>query len=245
MSGIIRAARIDLVAYRQFIPFLLIIIAGIAAYMGWQGPEALAGTAAFLSVFMLMIFSLNLSAQDDANGWSAYRLALPLSRRDIVLGRYAAIGALTLAGIATPCVVAPLAWLVRSTLFGAADLGMDAAGLGTDEAIVVWGFVLVAIGIALAIGSILPGAIVPLVFRFGSERVMKFYPFMMIILIVGPTIGLQYVGGGFIEALNAAFGAIANPVTMVVAILALFGAALLIAALSAAISLRLYRTRDL
>ena len=238
MSGIIRAARIDLVAYRQFIPVLLVIIAGIAAYMGWQGPEALAGTAAFLSIFMLLIFSLNLSAQDDANGWSAYRLALPLSRRDVVLGRYVAIGALSLAGIVIPCVVAPLAWLVRSALFGVADLG-------AGDATVAWGFVLVAIGIALMIGSILPGVIVPLVFRFGSEKVMKFYPFMMIILIVAPTIGLQYVGGGLIGALDDIFTAIANPMSLLVATLVLFGVALLIAALSAAVSLRLYRTRDL
>ena len=238
MSGIIRAARIDLVAYRRFVPLMAVVIACLSVIMGWQGPETAAGSSAFISVFALLIFSMNLSAQDDANGWSAYRLALPLSRRDVVLGRYAAIGLLVGVSMVVYVAGACVGLLLGGSLF-------DGALAQSEGVATTWGFMLFGMGAALALGSVFVGIIVPLVFRFGSERVMKFYPLIMIVMVLGPTLGLQAFGGDLIAMLESLFAALTSPGVLAVGTVALFGAALLIAALSATVSLRLYRTRDL
>ena len=55
---------------------------------------------------------VTLSAYDDVSGWAAFRLALPLSRRDVVLGRYATVAVTCLAsavfGIALSALVGPV-----------------------------------------------------------------------------------------------------------------------------------------
>ena len=55
---------------------------------------------------------VTLSAYDDVSGWAAFRLALLLSRRDVVLGRYATVAVTCLAsavfGIALSALVGPV-----------------------------------------------------------------------------------------------------------------------------------------
>ena len=47
-----------------------------------------------------MMGAIGSSVYDDQNGWGSYRLTLPVSKRDVVLSRYAAIATLGLIGSA-------------------------------------------------------------------------------------------------------------------------------------------------
>lgn len=233
MSGIIRAMRIDLTPLRSYLALLAVLIALLIAFMGWISPDAMAGAIGGLAVFVLLIVGMQLTNQDDANGWSSYRLALPLSRRDIVLGRYLAI-----ALVAGVCVVEVT--LVGALMPVVAGLFVDWQVLPTD-----WATYAVSTAASLAIGSILMGIYQPLAFKYGSEKMMKLYPFIMITIILMPVLVMDVLGERLTQAIEFAFGLFATPGSALGAAAGLLAFALLVTAASALVSLRVYRTRDL
>ena len=233
MSGIIRAMRIDLIPLRSYLGLLSGLIALIIAFMGWISPDAMAGAVGGLPVFVLFIVGMQLTNQDDANGWSAYRLALPLSRRDIVLGRYLAIVLVTLACMAEVAIVGTLVPVV-------AGIFVDWQVAPTD-----WSAYAVTSAASLAIGFVLMGIYQPLAFKYGSEKMMKIYPIVMLVIILSPVLVMDIMGDRLTQAIDSALGLLATSGSTLGVTVALLACALLAAGVSALVSLRVYRTRDL
>ena len=85
-----RAYLIELTIFRDYARQLigLGIIVSLCIGFGMQTPLAMPAT---LTCMFFMMASMGLAAYDELNHWALFRLTLPLSRRDVVCGRYAAI----------------------------------------------------------------------------------------------------------------------------------------------------------
>ena len=102
----------DLAVIRRQLPRVMISTLFVAAMVCITGLEG--GVIVPVVIMMGVYFvTVTLAVFDDRDGWAAFRLALPLSRRDVVLGRYATTVATCLAfavlGVALSAIVEQVA----------------------------------------------------------------------------------------------------------------------------------------
>lgn len=230
---------LDFIVMRSAVSSILLtsVIVVVALVVGMR--SLLSPLAAVAAMVPLLMFT-TLGAYDDNGGWGSFRLALPLSRTQVVLGRYAS---LLLAALATGLILLGLgavAWAVASSASGG-----FAAGLFGSV-----GLAALAAGVCAALACALAACAValPLFVRFGLSKGVRFVPlFVTIALAVGmaamSSSGSPFEGTGWgaqflawLDAGEAHF--------LVAAAVALAGA-LLLYALSALVAVRLYGTREL
>ena len=89
----------DFAVLRSALLQLVGICVVIALFMGYAMGTLVGGAAAIAAMppFMLLF---SLAATDELNGWERFRLTLPLTRRQVVFGRYASLGLIAAATIA-------------------------------------------------------------------------------------------------------------------------------------------------
>ena len=77
----------DFFTLKRVLPQLALtaLIVGVFIAVFSISPVTLTAT---LTAVLPMICLMNLCAYDDFNGWSAYRLTLPVTRKEVVWGRY-------------------------------------------------------------------------------------------------------------------------------------------------------------
>ncbi len=192
--------------------------------------------------FVMMMFSASVSgsAYDEQNDWGAYRLVLPVSRRDVVLGRYAfnLLAALTASALAALLVgIFVLAGRLLPLTGFAADL------LAWNEEVsmaAVAGMVSCAC-IALAMSSVT----LPAYFKLGQTKATQWLPFIMLLLSVAPFVAIGFIGGEALEMLESAMEASRATGGFGPVGLGALAVALAAYALSACVSVRLYEGRDL
>lgn len=192
--------------------------------------------------FVMMMFSASVSgsAYDEQNDWGAYRLVLPVSRRDVVLGRCAfnLLAALTASALAALLVgIFVLAGRLLPLTGFAADL------LAWNEEVsmaAVAGMVSCAC-IALAMSSVT----LPAYFKLGQTKATQWLPFIMLLLGVAPFVAIGFIGGEALEMLESAMEASRATGGFGLVGLGALAVALAAYALSACVSVRLYEGRDL
>ena len=91
------AVKFELAIIRTMVPVLAVTIVFVCVIMCFGMGSYAGASAACAMVPILVMFSL--FGCDDQNGWLRYRAALPLARRDIVVGRYLSIVACSLAAL--------------------------------------------------------------------------------------------------------------------------------------------------
>ena len=93
----------DFAVLRSAILQLLGICAIIALFMGYV--MGAVGTAAAIAAMVPFMGLFSLAAYDEQNNWERFRLTLPLTRRQVVFGRYASIALLTVGSLALALVL--------------------------------------------------------------------------------------------------------------------------------------------
>lgn len=83
----------DFAVLRSVLLQLLGICLVIALFMGYV--MGAVGTAAAIAAMVPFTGLFSLAAYDEQNNWERFRLTLPLTRRQVVFGRYASIALLT------------------------------------------------------------------------------------------------------------------------------------------------------
>lgn len=104
----------------------------------------------FMAVIFFAMMSISSFAYDDLAKWDAYAIALPITRTQTVLAKYALALLLALAGAAVAIVASFAAPLVG-----------DPTALG-ERMLVVY--------VTFAIAVVFVSAMLPLIYRFGTER---------------------------------------------------------------------------
>lgn len=208
----------------------------IAVFMGVIA-DTVVGAVAAITAMLPFMFLFSLAATDEQNGWERFRLTMPITRRQVVFGRYASLALLMAA-------TALFGLLLAAAIIGVATAlpaGTAPAGL-TAEAnppaliigAVVGTVVVIAVGASVAL---------PLITRFGMTRGARIVP-LVVVLVMSAAIG--FIGDG--AAIDSALAGLAqwldtgNNYLFLAAAMLLAVSAIYVA--SAFISAKLYEGRE-
>lgn len=234
-----RMLKMELAVFGQYLRQLAfsILFMAVCFAAGMGSTSALPGI-----IFMMGMFSLSNSAShyDEQNDWSAFRLTMPVSRRDVVLGRYLFVVAVALAvSLLVAVVVCLLSWMGEASLLP--ELVANAVCLDAD--MIQTGVFTLAF--CSAMGFVIASVSMPVFFKFGQTKATQWLPFIMMFLGVAPFMVVGFMGEDAIMAMQQALSFAETPegLTSFAVGALLFGAVCY--AVSALVSLRVYKARDL
>lgn len=239
-----RAYLIEMAVFRDYARQLLGLglLVSLCIGVGMQTPLAMPAT---LTCMFFMMGAMGLAAYDELNHWGLFRLTLPLSRRDVVLGRYAAIVTLGLMGM----VVGLVGALLAMGVMGALGIGGEVGEAFSFDAELM-GPMLLVTSFTLLIGSVVAGVVTPIYFRLGQTRATQILPTVIVLLFVVPVAVLGNSGmldGGIpgLDLLSGLLEALETPAGMACGVAACVAVSAVVLAASAALSLKLYERREL
>lgn len=198
-----------------------------------------------LAAMFFTVGAITSSAYDEHNGWGLFRLTMPVSRREVVLGRYGATATLGLLGAAVGAVAAFVLGAAATVLPLSGDLaeglrlspdGLRAMGLST--------------ACCLAAGALIAAVETPVYLRFGQTKATQWLPLVVFALVFGSSLVLG--ASGLLDGDALTSGGLAGLLALAdtpLGALACSGALLVLAAaalcISALVSIKLYEHREL
>lgn len=216
----------DLVTMRQTLRqlagsvLLVLLIVTLATRDLLGGP--IAGGYMFSFMYLFNAFGM-----DENGGWASFRLTLPLTRRDVMLGRYASVLAVIVgANVLLVLVVSALATLWQgmpphiASLLSQEDPSLEALA---RMALLLGSLLLVSASFAM-----------PCFARFGITKGSRV---LLMLFFVVPTLVIAQFGSELAGSLST-FVTSSGPLVLFLSMLAFY-------ALSALLSVRLYETREL
>ena len=234
-----RMLKMELTVFGQYLRQLALtmVIMAVCFTIGMGSAARLPGI-----IFMMAMFSFTTSAShyDEQNDWAAFRLTMPVSRRDVVLGRYLFVVAVALAvSLLVTVVVCLLSWMGEASLLP--ELVANAVCLDAD--MIQTGVFTLAF--CSAMGFVIASVSMPVFFKFGQTKATQWLPFIMMFLGVAPFMVVGFMGEDAIMAMQQALSFAETPegLTSFAVGALLFGAVCY--AVSALVSLRVYKARDL
>ncbi|MDN4469396.1 ABC-2 transporter permease [Gordonibacter sp. RACS_AR68] len=215
---------------------LLLGMGGLAALMVGSHP----GIIPYFGELSVISVAQALAFYDDRRDWSRFRLTMPLTRTGVVLGRYAFLAAVavagTLMGVALYLVVTLAVQEVPA--YAALTLrpgGFDAIGLA-------W-----SVAVSFALAFVVGGIMLPTFFSFGmgnGPRYAMALVMMVSVLGINPIVNVCVKPEAAPAALGGLVSIATSPETFLVAAGALTAAAFALYAASCAACLAAYRRRD-
>lgn len=183
--------------------------------------------------FSLIIMILSL---DERANWQQFRLALPISRGDVIRGRYVSFLLLALLGIAVGLLTAFL-------VIVAAQLMPNVPQLADLMANFSWQALLMVSVAGISIILVMLAIVMPLFSRFGMTKAVRYLP---LLIIFGVWIAFTLPQNGpppafVLDVLNL-LETPAGTVAVAAGILAIVAVAYVV---SAIVSMRLYKKREL
>lgn len=187
------------------------------------------------SVMMPFSLAFTIIALDERGNWEQFRLALPLSRTDVILGRYASLVVLALIGLVLGFIILGLV-VAAATLFPAIP---QLSGLLLNFS---WQGVVLVAAISLVIILVMFSLTMPLVSRFGMTKAVRFVPLLavfgiMAVFSFGGNSEMSTFAANLASLLETPAGTLALSGTILAAGLALY-------ALSGILSIKLYTKRQ-
>lgn len=222
--------------YLKQITFTMLIV--IVCLVAGMGSLTSVPGMAFLTVTFSV--SMSASAYDDQNGWGSYRLVMPVTRREVVQGRYALNLLLAIAAAAVAAV--PMTAFIA--LGSAVELPEFLANLA------VWDnqqleATLAASTSCACIGLCMCSVTLPAYFKFGMTKATQYLPFIMIFLSVAPFLVLGVIGGPLLDQVKGAIELAETTGGLGLIAFAALAISLAVYAASSFIAVRLYSARDL
>lgn len=224
----------DLIVARKSILQLLGICALASIFLAIGASDIVAASASFTAM-MVMMYTFTAQGFDELNGWQSFRLTLPLSRRQVVWGRY---GSIALVGFGSALAATAFALAVMGIADALPPLEVteslrgDLQTIGEIAASTSFGLLLMLAVIAISL---------PPVMRFGLTKGFRLLPAFVAAALAGFILAAEYAGPG-IEALLA-------PLQQTLGVwgLSILGAllSLLLYIASGVLSAHLYRKREL
>lgn len=234
-----RMVKMELVVFGQYLKQLSfsILFMAVCFAAGTGSTSALPGI-----IFMMGMFSLSNSASnyDEHNGWATFRLTMPVSRREVVLGRYLFV----LAGALSVSLLVAAAALVLSMLGQASMLPEVVARVVRLDADAMQ-VGLFTLAFCSAVGFVIASVSMPVFFKFGQTKATQWLPFIMMFLGVAPFMIVGFMGGEAMMAAQRALAFAETPEGLAAFVAGACAFGLVCYAVSCVISLRIYSARDL
>lgn len=215
---------------------LLLGMGGLASLMMGSHP----GIIPYFGVISVISTAEALALYDDRRDWGRFRLTMPLTRTGIVLGRYAFLAAVAMAGTLMGVTVYLAATLAVQGVpayaaFALRPAGFDAIGLA-------W-FAAVSLALAFVVGGIM----LPTFFSFGMGNGPRYaiaLIMMASVLAIGPIVNVWIRPEAAPAFLGGLVSLAASPETFLAVAGALAASALALYVASCAACLAAYRRRD-
>ena len=204
----------------------LLVCVFVAGVMSYSLGSPVAGAAVVASTFpYITVYSV--LANDEAAGWARLRQTMPLTRRDVVFGRYAG----TLVVIAVGCVLAVALALAFGALFGMLGVAGELPGAQAED--LLSGVVFASIA-GSVVDVVMLAIILPVVMLLGLSRTARILPLVFVFALCG------FFGSMSEGALDALYASASLPLFglgVALGALALFAA-------SAFLNLKFYQARE-
>ena len=213
----------------------LIVIVCLVAGMG--SLTSVPGAAFLMQAFSVSII---VSAYDDQNGWGSYRLVMPVTRREVVQGRYALNLLLAIAA----AVVAAVLMTAFIALGSAVELPEFLANLAVWDNQQLEATLAASISCA-CIGLCICSVTLPAYFKFGMTKATQYLPFIMMFLGVAPLLVLGVIGGPLLDQVKGAIELAETTGGLGLIAFAALAISLAVYVASSFIAVRLYSARDL
>lgn len=210
---------------------IVCLVAGMGSLMSVPG-------VAFLTVTFSV--SMSASAYDDQNGWGSYRLVMPVTRREVVQGRYALNLLLAIAAAA----IAAVLMTAFIALGSAVELPEFLANLAVWDNQQLEATLVASISCA-CIGLCICSVTLPAYFKFGMTKATQYLPFIMIFLSVAPFLVLGVIGGPLLDQVKGAIELAETTGGLGLIAFAALAISLAVYAASSFIAVRLYSACDL
>ena len=173
---------------------------------------------------------------DERANWQQFRLALPMSRSNVIAGRYVSFALLALLGIAAGL-------LVTLVMVAVAQIAPGVPQLADLMGNFSWQTMLFASVAGLAIILVMLSVTMPLFSRFGMTKGVRYLP---LLIIIGVFFAFQLDGNGpppeFVANVLNLLESPAGTIAIAAGVLAITAA---VYAISAVISTKLYQKREL
>lgn len=215
---------------------LLLGMGGIAALIMGSHP----GIIPYFGELLAVSVAQALAMHDDQRDWSRFRLVLPLTRADVVLGRYAFLAAVAAAGTLIGVTVYLLVTLAGQSVPAYAAIAMRSGGL--DVIGLAW-----SVAVSLALAFVTGGVMLPAFLNFGFANATRYamaFLMMASILAINPVINVWVRPEAAPPFLHGLASLAASPESFLVAAGVLATAALAFYAVSCAVGLAIYRRID-
>lgn len=167
----------DFCAMKSALLQMIGILTVVGIVMAWAMDTAV-GAAAALGAMVPFMYLFSVGSLDEQNGWERFRLTLPLTRRQVMLGRYGSTAVVAVAAAVGGLIMGLLVTAVADVVDGE---GGRLAGLSSvqnpPEALVC--------SVVLTLTVFLVGAAValPLMARFGMTKATRFVPLVVVLVM--------------------------------------------------------------
>ena len=176
----------DLLTAKKMLKSQVVLSVVVAVIFGVSTDMPLA-IIPFMALMLAYATGFTLVAYDERNDWEKLRLTLPLSRADIIRGRYATFAAMTMAGIVLGGVLVAVLWVLAQLAPTAPVLSEFAGALDWQMAVAM-----VVSGVVFAL--VLWIIALPLVARYGMTKAVRFLPLAFVIVLPIATVLVQKAG---------------------------------------------------
>lgn len=224
---------------RTLVQFALIGLL-VTVFIGICGVSVLAALAAFVAMVPFM-YVFSVAAYDEMGGWERFRLTLPISRHQVVFGRYTGI----LVVMVASWVVATLLGIVASSVLSTMPGNEQAAALSSEYNLVEGsGHLLLVSSMMLLVAALA----LPLFTRFGMTKATRIAPVAFVLIMALLLVSSDSLSGMLAAAMPWISPLVqacqANPFAALGLGATVFGAVLVLYVASAFLSARLYEKRQ-
>ena len=145
------------------------------------GMHSIVAVPGLLCMLYFIMGALSTAAYDEQNNWGLYRLTLPVSRRDVILGRYAVIVTLGISGM----LVGLIGTLGLSVVISVLNVSSDIQSLFalTQEHVMT---VIFTMMFCMLMGVVVASVETPIYVRFGQTKATQWVPLITIVLFIAP-----------------------------------------------------------
>lgn len=229
----------DFILTKRILAQLFVICAVITLFIAWASETLVTVTAAF-SAMVPLLFIFSAASYDEVNEWQSFRLSMPLSRNNVVCGRYVA---LLFVAIVAAVIGLAFAFLVGALAQVLNPLVGELTGLMIENTPVE------AIGYSAAGGAavalVMAAFTFPFAFRFGMTKAVRFVPLaiaalsILVMTLFGENGPLAYLVPDAFQFF------ISDDNGFLILFISAVGIAFILYLISLALSCKLYQTREL
>ncbi len=234
-----RMFALEATVFRKYIRQLLLSVLFVSFFL-IMGMESIIGLPTMTSIMLMLTIVSSSAGYDEQNNWQAYRLLMPLRRRDVVAGRYAFV-LVTALSILMLLIVVCLGVSALGRVVALPGILNDIVLKSADDLLEFAASTVAGICLGVTFASLS----LPVFFKFGQTKATQWLPVAMICIVILPFFAFSSYADALAVWLLPVLEFAGNPLGLAIVMCASLGIVAAFYIVSAFASIRLYEERDL